>query len=124
MKKESLTGSKLRFRKSFGNAAKSVEVPNLIQLQSFSYERFLQRDIPPEKRENIGLQAIFKSVFPISDYNETMSLEFVQYKLSHPKYDVRECLQKRGMTYASPLKVTFRLVIFDTNEEKTKKTHS
>ena len=94
MKKESLTGSKLRFRKSFGSTVKPVEVPNLIQLQSFSYERFLQRNIPPEKRENAGLQAIFKSVFPIADYNETMSLEFVQYTLSHPKYDVRNVCKK------------------------------
>ena len=122
MAKHTLTGSKLRFRKSFGAITKPVNVPNLIQLQKSSYERFLQKNIVPEKRENIGLQAIFKSAFPISDYNETMSLEFVQYSMSHPKYDVRECLQKRGMTYASPLKVTFRLVVFDNNEEGVKKT--
>ena len=122
MKKQSLTGSNLRFRKSFGTMKHFVEVPNLIQLQKSSYQKFLQRDIPPEKRENIGLQAIFKSVFPISDYNNTVSLEFVQYSLSHPKYDVRECLQKRGMTYASPLKVTFRLVIFEQAEEGKERT--
>ena len=122
MAKQTLTGSKLRFRKSFGAITKPVDVPNLIQLQKSSYERFLQKNISPEKRENSGLQAIFKSAFPISDYNETMSLEFVQYSMSHPKYDMRECLQKRGMTYASPLKVTFRLVVFDNNEEGTKKT--
>ena len=120
MKKISLTGSHLRFRKSFGTMTKFVEVPNLIQLQNSSYKKFLQKDVPPEKRENIGLQAIFKSVFPISDYNNTMSLEFVQYNLSHPKYDVRECLQKKGMTYASPLRVTFRLVIFDEPAEEGK----
>ena len=117
MKKISLTGSNLRFRKNFGTMTKFVEVPNLIQLQNSSYESFLQKDVPPEKRKNVGLQAIFKSVFPISDYNNTVSLEFVHYNLSHPKYDVRECLQKRGMTYASPLKVTFRLVIFEPGEE-------
>ena len=122
MKQKSLTGSKLRFRKSFGAMIKPVEVPNLIQLQRLSYDKFLQRDIPPEKRKNIGLQAIFKSVFPISDYNETVSLEFVNYQLFHPKYDVRECLQKRGMTYASPLKVTFRLVIFDSDKEGEEKS--
>ena len=117
MKKISLTGSNLRFRKSFGTMKKSVEVPNLIQLQNSSYEKFLQRNIPAGKRKNVGLQAVFKSVFPISDYNNTVSLEFVDYSLSHPKYDVRECLQKRGMTYASPLKVTFRLIIFEPAEE-------
>ena len=63
MKKRSLTGSHLRFRKSFGSMKKSVEIPNLINLQSSSYQKFLQKDVPPEKRENIGLQAIFKSVF-------------------------------------------------------------
>ena len=122
MAKQVLTGSKLRFRKSFGAIAKPVDVPNLIKLQKSSYERFLQKNISPNKRKNTGLQAIFKSAFPVSDYNETMSLEFVQYNLDHPKYDVRECLQKRGMTYASPLKVTFRLVVFDKNEEGDKKT--
>ena len=123
MKKQSLTGSKLRFRKSFGTMKKSVEVPNLIHLQRSSYEKFLQKNVSPEKRENTGLQAVFKSVFPISDYNNTVSLEFVQYSLSHPKYDVRECLQKRGMTYASPLKVTFRLVIFEPGRGGKGKNH-
>ena len=122
MLKQALTGSNLRFRKSFGSITKPVNVPNLIQMQKSSYERFLQKNILPEKRKNTGLQAIFKAAFPIFDYNETMSLEFVKYSLSHPKYDMRECLQKRGMTYASPLKVTFRLIVFDTNEEGNKKT--
>ncbi len=117
MKKQSFTGSHLRFRKSFGSMGKSVQIPNLINLQKTSYQKFLQKDIPAEKRENTGLQAVFKSVFPVSDYNNTVSLEFVQYSLSHPKYDVRECMQKRGMTYASPLKVTLRLVIFEPAEE-------
>ena len=117
MKKLSLTGSHLRFRKSFGSMKVPVEVPNLINLQKDSYEKFLQKDVPSDKRKNIGLQAIFKSVFPISDYNNTLSLEFVEYNLSHPKYDIRECMQKRGMTYASPLRVTLRLVIFEPEEE-------
>ncbi len=121
MKKRFLTGSHLRFRKSFGSTRKFVDVPNLIHLQSHSYKKFLQKDVPPEKRKNIGLQAIFKSVFPVSDYNNTVSLEFVHYSLSHPKYDVRECLQKRGMTYASPLRVTFRLIIFEPKEEGKKR---
>lgn len=122
MKKLSLTGSHLRFRKSFGSMRVPVEIPNLINLQRASYEKFLQKDVPPDKRENIGLQAIFKSVFPISDYNNTVSLEFVEYNLSHPKYDIRECMQKRGMTYASPLKVTLRLVIFEPAEEGKEKS--
>ena len=117
MKKQSLTGSNLRFRKSFGSKKNFAEIPNLIHLQNSSYSYFLQKDIAPEKRDNRGLQSVFKSVFPISDYNNTVSLEFVSYNLSHPKYDIRECLQKRGMTYASPLKVTFRLVIFEPAEE-------
>jgi len=120
--KQALTGSQLRFRKSFGSARKPVHVPNLIHLQKSSYERFLQKNTAPDKRENTGLQTIFKSAFPVSDYNDSMSLEFVSYHLDHPKYDMRECLQKRGMTYASPLKVTFRLVVFDKNEEGDKKT--
>ena len=122
MKKLSLTGSNLRFRKSFGTMTKFVEVPNLIQLQKSSYEKFLQKNVLPGKRKNIGLHSVFKSVFPISDYNNTVSLEFVDYSLSHPKYDVRECLQKRGMTYASPLKVTFRLVIFEPGENEKERT--
>ena len=117
MKKQSLTGSNLRLRKSFGSSQKFVEIPNLIQLQKSSYKQFLQEDVKADKRENVGLQAIFKSVFPISDYNNTVSLEFVEYKLEHPKYEIRECLQKKGMTYASPLKITFRLVIFDPVEK-------
>ncbi len=121
MKKNSITGSNLRLRKSFGTMKTSIEIPNLINLQKISYENFLQQNIPPDKRKNTGLQAIFKSVFPISDYNNTVSLEFVKYELFHPKYDVKDCLQ-RGMTYASPLKVTLRLVIFETDQEGGEKT--
>ena len=121
MKKQFLTGSHLRLRKSFGSMTTSVEIPNLIHLQISSYEKFLQKDTPPEKRKNVGLQAIFKSIFPIFDYNKTVSLEFVQYNLSHPKYDIRECMQKRGLTYASPLKVILRLVIFEPAEKGEKR---
>ena len=119
MKETVITGSSLRLRKSFGRTKVSVEVPNLIKMQKNSYERFLQRDVPPDKREDVGLQAIFKSVFPIYDYNNTVSLEFVKYYLSHPKYDIKECRQ-RGMTYSSSLKLTLRLVVFDTAEDGTK----
>ncbi len=121
MKKNSITGSNLRFRKSFGTMKTPIEIPNLINLQKSSYKKFLQEDVPPDKRKNVGLQSIFKFVFPISDYNNTVSLEFVKYELFHPKYDVKDCLQ-RGMTYASPLKVTLRLVIFETEQEGGKKT--
>ena len=121
MKRSSFTGSALRLRKSFGRIPSTFDVPNLIGLQKQSYENFLQKGVPPEKRKNMGLQAIFKSVFPISDYNNKVSLEFVKYRLFHPKYDVSECRQ-RGMTYASTLKVTLRLVVFEESEsEKDRK---
>ena len=121
MKDMAITGSHVRFRKSFGRTQVSIDIPNLITLQNTSYENFLQADVAPEKRKNEGLQAIFNSVFPISDYNQTVSLEFVKYHLSHPKYDIQECRQ-RDMTYAAPLQVTLRLVVFDTEEEGGKKT--
>ena len=121
MKKTSITGSRLRLRKSFGSMKTPLEIPNLIGLQHSSYEKFLQKDIPPEKRQSEGLQGVFQSVFPISDYSNTVSLEFVKYSLSHPKYEVKECLQ-RGMTYASPLRVTLRLVIFEPAKEGEEKT--
>jgi DNA-directed RNA polymerase subunit beta len=93
-----------------------VEIPNLIELQRKSYEKFLQADVPTNKRDNSGLQAVFKSVFPIEDFNRTASLEFESYTLEKPKYDVGECRQ-RGMTFAAPLKITVRLVVYDVDEE-------
>src|SRR5438105_14122345 len=101
-----------RLRRTFGRIKKIVEIPNLIDIQQRSYEEFLQRDIEPERRADTGLQAVFKSVFPIKDFNETASLEFVSYELGQPKYDVEECHQ-RGMTYAAPVKVKIQLVIWD-----------
>ena len=89
-----------------------IEIPNLLEIQKESFERFLQPNVELEKRENVGLQAVFNSVFPIKDFNDTASLEFVGYTLEQPKYDVQECLQ-RGMTYAAPFKVTIRLVAWD-----------
>src|SRR5882762_3404895 len=106
----------LRLRRTFGRIKKIVEIPNLIDIQQRSYEEFLQRDIPPESRADTGLQGVFKSVFPIKDFNETASLEFVSYTLGEPKYDVDECHQ-RGMTFAAPLKVTIQLVIWDVDQE-------
>jgi DNA-directed RNA polymerase subunit beta len=105
-----------RARKSFAKIAKIIEIPNLIDIQKQSYEKFLQKDVPIEKREDLGLQGVFKSVFPIKDFSETSSIEFVSYTLDKPKYDVDECRQ-RGMTFAAPIKVTVRLVIWDTNED-------
>ncbi|MGV3621341.1 MAG: DNA-directed RNA polymerase subunit beta, partial [Archangium sp.] len=105
-----------RVRKSFAKINKVIEIPNLINIQTQSYEKFLQAHVLPEKREDVGLQAVFKSVFPIRDFNETSSLEFVSYNLEKPKYDVDECRQ-RGMTFAAPIKVVVRLVVWDKDEE-------
>jgi DNA-directed RNA polymerase subunit beta len=105
-----------RARKSFAKIAKIIDIPNLIDIQKQSYEKFLQKDVPVEQREDLGLQGVFKSVFPIKDFSETSSIEFVSYTLDKPKYDVDECRQ-RGMTFAAPIKVTVRLVVWDTNEE-------
>ena len=105
-----------RVRKRYGRIKKIIDIPNLIAIQRRSYEKFLQIDVPPDKREDIGLQGVFKSVFPIRDFSETASLEFVKYNLERPKYDEDECRQ-RGMTYAAPVKVTIQLVLRDVNEE-------
>ena len=112
----SLFSENRRIRKEFSRIATPVEIPNLIELQRKSYEKFLQSDVPTAKRGNIGLQAVFKSVFPIDDFNKTASLEFDSYTLEKPKYDVAECRQ-RGMTFAAPLKITVRLVVYDIDEE-------
>ena len=106
----------LRFRRTFGRIKKIIDIPNLIEIQKRSYEEFLQRTSRPRARADQGLQAVFKSVFPIKDFNETASLEFVSYTLGEPKYDVEECHQ-RGMTFAAPLKVTVQLVIWDVDPE-------
>ena len=112
----SFTANNQRYRKSFGKSKKIIDLPNLIDVQKQSYERFLQQSVNPDVRQDIGLQAVFKSVFPIYDFDKTSSLEFVRYYLENPKYDVDEC-RERGMTYASPLKITVRLVVWDVNEE-------
>ena len=112
-----------RCRKDFSKIKEVLEISNLIEVQKRSYEKFLQADVDPDKREpiGIGLQAVFKTVFPIKDFYETASLEFVSYRLTEPKYDVEECLL-RGMTYAAPIKVTVRLVVWDVNEETRAKS--
>src|SRR6187401_1352262 len=105
-----------RVRKNFAKITKIIDIPNLIDIQKQSYEKFLQKDITPDQREDIGLQGVFKSVFPIKDFSVTSSLEFVSYNLEKPKYDVDEC-RARGMTFAAPIKVVIRLVVWDVNEE-------
>jgi DNA-directed RNA polymerase subunit beta len=112
MAQQSQVTSNFRLRRSFGKIKKIIDIPNLIEIQKRSYEEFLQADVAVEQRTDSGLQAVFKSVFPIKDFNETASLEFVSYELGQPKYDVEECHQ-RGMTYAAPLKVKIQLVIWD-----------
>ncbi len=101
-------------RKNFGRIKKIVDIPNLIDIQTKSYKKFLQRDVEPAKRGNFGLQGAFRSVFPISDYSRKCSLEFVSYKIGDVRYDIKECVQK-GMTYAAPLKIVVRLVVFDSD---------
>ncbi len=112
---QTFTGRK-RVRKFFGKIQEVAEMPNLIEVQKASYDQFLLVKEPPGGRPNEGLQAVFKSVFPISDFSNTSQLEFVKYEFEPPKYDVDECHQ-RGMTYAAPLKVTLRLIVFDIDEE-------
>src|SRR6266568_7480650 len=112
----SVIQNNFRVRKNYAKITKIIDIPNLIDIQKQSYEKFLQKDIAIEKREDVGLQGVFKSVFPIKDFSETSSLEFVSYTLDKPKYDVDECRQ-RGMTFAAPIKVIVRLVVWDTNEE-------
>src|SRR5512146_2829873 len=105
-----------RVRKNYAKISKIIDIPNLIDIQKQSYEKFLQKDVPADQREDVGLQGVFKSVFPIKDFSETSSLEFVSYNLEKPKYDVDEC-RARGMTFAAPIKVVIRLVVWDVNEE-------
>ncbi len=112
----SLFSDNRRIRKSFAKIAAPFKIPGLIELQKNSYEHFLQKEVPVEKRKDQGLFGVFNSVFPIEDYDGTASLEFDSYVLEKPKYDVDECRQ-RGMTFAAPLKITVRLVVFDIDEE-------
>src|SRR5438105_11632007 len=112
---QSFTGKK-RIRKSFGRIPEAVRMPNLIEVQRSSYEQFLQREVRPAQRRDEGIEAVFKSVFPIRDFNERAMLEYVSYEFEEPKYDVEECIQ-RDMTYAAPLKVKLRLIVWETDEE-------
>src|SRR6201987_2345654 len=111
----SLTSKKC-IRKSFGRVPEVAPMPNLIEVQKSSYDHFLQMGVVPEQRAGIGLQEVFRSVFPIRDFSERAQLEFVRYELETPKYEVDEC-QQRGITFAAPLKVTLRLVVWDVDED-------
>jgi DNA-directed RNA polymerase subunit beta len=105
-----------RIRKNFGKIENIVDIPDLIGMQRGSFARFLQMDVPPEKREETGLQAVFKSVFPIKDFTGTASLEFVSYRFGEIKHTIEECIH-RGMTYEIPVRITVRLVVYDVDSE-------
>src|SRR5512140_2867723 len=112
---ETFTGRR-RVRRFFGSIREVAEMPNLIEVEKASYDQFLLVEEPEGGRGDEGLQAVFKTVFPISDFSNTALLEFVRYDFDPPKYDVDECRQ-RGMTYSAPLKVTLLLIVFDVDEE-------
>ncbi len=103
-------------RKDYSKIEKVVPMPNLIEVQKESFRRFLQADVPDDEKKPIGLQAVFKSAFPIKDFSGNASLEFVKYTLQEPKYTVEECLQK-GMTFAAPVKIRVGLTMWDRDED-------
>ena len=105
-----------RLRKYYGKIREVLEMPNLIEVQKSSYDLFLESGAAEGPQDGEGIMGVFQSVFPIKDFNETAVLEFVRYELERPKYDVEEC-QQRDMTYAAPLKVTLRLIVFDVDED-------
>jgi DNA-directed RNA polymerase subunit beta len=105
-----------RTRKNFGKIRKIVDIPDLIGMQRDSYQRFLQMDVQPERRRDIGLQTVFNSVFPIKDFTGSASLEFVSYRFGEVKHGVEECIH-RGMTYEIPVRIIVRLVVYDIDKE-------
>ncbi len=113
--------SRKRIRKVFGKGIEVAVMPNLIEVQKESYDQFLQVKEPTGGRINEGLQAVFKSVFPISDFSGQAVLEFVRYEFEAPKFDVDEC-QQRGMTFAAPFKVTLRLIVFEIDPDTQAKS--
>ena len=108
---------KKRFRKDFGKRPPILDVPYLLSMQIDSFRKFLQSDVTAENRAPVGLEGAFSSVFPIISYSTHVRLEYVSYKLGKPVFDVKEC-QLRGMTYAAPLRVVLRLVIYDKESKK------
>ena len=117
----SIVTQNLRLRRNFGKIRRVLDVPNLIEIQKRSYDKFLQVDNEPEGRDDTGLQGVFKSVFPVKDFSGTAELAFVSYVIGEPKYDTAECHQ-RGMTYSAPLKVTVQLITYDVDQETQAKT--
>ena len=117
----SLAASFTRPRKSYAKVPNAVGIPYLIELQKNSYLQFLQADVPANKRSNVGLESVFKSVFPIEDYQGAASVEFVSYSFEEPKYSVDECRQ-RGVSFSAPLKVVIRLVVWDVDKETNVKS--
>ena len=111
----SFTGKK-RIRKSFGKIVETVTMPNLIEVQKSSYDQFLQMDAEPNARKDEGIEAVFRSVFPIKDTQNRATLEYVSYEFERPKFDVDECI-RRDLTFAAPLKVKLRLVTFEVDPE-------
>jgi DNA-directed RNA polymerase subunit beta len=105
-----------RIRKTFGRLESATELPNLIEVQKKSYDQFLQIGIAPRERKDTGLQAVLKSVFPIQDFTETATLEFVCYEFDEPKYDVEECRQ-RDANFAAPMRATLRLITWVVDED-------
>ncbi|MEG8098988.1 DNA-directed RNA polymerase subunit beta [Candidatus Liberibacter brunswickensis] len=104
-----------RARKFFGKNTEIIDIPDLIEVQRASYDQFLMMETAPEDRPNEGLQAAFKSVFPITAFSGAAMLEFVSYEFDSPKFDVDDCL-RRDLTYAVPLKIVLRLIVFDVDE--------
>jgi len=111
---------KKRIRKNFGKRPTILDVPYLLSIQVDSYRKFLQTDKTIERRDDIGLHAAFQSVFPIVSYSGNAALEYVSYRLGEPVFDVKEC-QMRGLTYAAPIRVNVRLVIYDKEASGTPK---
>jgi DNA-directed RNA polymerase subunit beta len=111
---------KKRIRKNFGKRPTILDVPYLLSIQLNSYRKFLQSDGPEDGRDNIGLHAAFQTVFPIVSYSGNAALEYVSYRLGDPVFDVKEC-QMRGLTYAAPIRVKVRLVIYDKEASGTNK---
>ncbi len=106
-----------RLIKKFGKIKEVLDTPYLLELQKESYKKFLQKEVPPaSRREDLGLEAAFRSVFPIEDFYKTARLEYVSYEIGEPKYDVNECLIK-GLTYEAPIRLKVRLIVYDVDEE-------
>ena len=116
-----LLANNYRYRRTYSKIPTVIEVSNLIEIQKRSYDLFLQPEKAPEDREEVGLQAVFKRVFPIEDFGGRASLQFVSFELEPAKYDVDEC-RERGMTFSAPIKVTVRLVVWDVDSETGTRT--